>query len=125
PIFSDDAGGVRVIDRNGETRLLSTGWASAWGLAWNPSGNEIWFTASTSGLNRALHAVTLAGKVRDIEATPGMMTLEDISRTGRVLISHGQTRMMMMQSDPHGEHDLSWFDLTRAQDISEDGKLIL
>src|SRR5581483_6009611 len=54
PMFADDAGGVRVIDRNGETRLLSAGWSSAWGLAWNPSGSEVWFTASTSGLNRSL-----------------------------------------------------------------------
>ena len=32
------------------------------GLAWSPSGDEIWFTASTFGPNASLWAVTTAGR---------------------------------------------------------------
>jgi DNA-binding winged helix-turn-helix (wHTH) protein/WD40 repeat protein len=125
-VFGDDGGAVRIVERNGATRILSAGWSSAWGLAWSPSGNEVWFTAAHTGLNRFLHAVTPAGKVREVASTPGMMTLEDVSRTGRVLISHGEERMMMVSSGADGaERDLSWFDLTRAEDVSADGSLIL
>jgi Tol biopolymer transport system component len=114
------------VERDGKTRVLSGGWSSAWGLAWSPSGDEVWFTATRTGLNRSLHAVTMAGKVREVASTPGMMTLEDVSRTGRVLISHGEERMMMVESGDGGvERDLSWFDLTRAEDVSADGSVIL
>jgi Tol biopolymer transport system component len=126
PVYGDDGGGVRIVERDGKTRVLSGGWSSAWGLAWPPSGDEVWFTATRTGLNRSLHAVTMSGKVREVASTPGMMTLEDVSRTGRVLISHGEERMMMVESGVDGvDRDLSWFDLTRAEDVSADGSVIL
>src|SRR5579872_4391792 len=126
PVYADDAGIVRIVERNGTTRVLSDGWSSVWGLAWRPGGSEVWFTAAHTGLNRSLYAVTLSGKLRQIASTPGMMTLEDISRNGRVLISHGEERAMMVESLTGGEErDLSWFDLTRAVDVSDDGNFIL
>ena len=32
------------------------------GVAWSPDGKEIWFTASKSGTDRTLYAITLDGK---------------------------------------------------------------
>ena len=58
---ADDAGTVAVIDLSGKKTTLTTRWASEHGLAWSPSGEEIWFTATEAGANRSLYAVTLAG----------------------------------------------------------------
>ena len=46
PVPGDDGGVVRIVERDGRTRVLSAAWSSAWGLAWSPSGNEVWFTAA-------------------------------------------------------------------------------
>jgi Tol biopolymer transport system component len=78
-VMGDDGGNIAAIDGKGARRTLSTGWASASGLAWAPTGREIWFTAARSGVSRALYAADLAGKVRLIAAFPGTLTLCDIS----------------------------------------------
>ena len=90
PIRSDDAGGVKLIDGQGVSHTLSAGWASVDGLAWAPSGREVWFTAARSGVIRSLYAVSLSGKLRLVASYPGTLTLCDISRSGRVLISREQ-----------------------------------
>src|SRR5260370_41301989 len=53
PLRGDDGGMVKLIDGSGILRELSAGWASVGGLAWSPSGREIWFTAGQTGLRRA------------------------------------------------------------------------
>ncbi|HUO31412.1 MAG TPA: winged helix-turn-helix domain-containing protein [Bryobacteraceae bacterium] len=127
PVMGDDGGNIVMIDAQGAHHTLSTGWASASGLAWAPSNREIWFTAARSGLTRALYAVSLSGKVRLIEAFPGTLTLYDISASGRVLIAREQLHAMMTalcDGELTGK-DLSWFDYSNVEDISADGKVIL
>ncbi len=127
PILGDDGGNIMVTDVHGARRVLSTGWASADGLAWSPGGREIWFTAARSGLTRALYAVGLSGKLRLIAAFPGTLTLFDISASGRVLIAREQVHAMMtalVGGDPK-EKNLSWFDYSNVEDISADGRVIL
>jgi len=126
-VMGDDAGNIAFIDGKGARHTLSTGWASADGLAWAPSGREIWFTAARTGVSRALYAASLSGKVRLIAAFPGILTLHDISASGRVLISREQLRSMMtelVEGIPK-EQDLSWFDYTTAEGISADGRVVL
>jgi DNA-binding winged helix-turn-helix (wHTH) protein/Tol biopolymer transport system component len=127
PVLGDDGGNIEIIDSHGLRRSLSAGWASADGLAWAPSGREVWFTAARTGLTRALYAVTVSGKLRLIAASPGTLTLFDIAPSGRVLVARQQIHAMMTevsQSDPQGR-DLSWFDYSNVMDISADGKVIL
>src|SRR4029077_2884137 len=38
----DDRGEVVAVDRAGKQKMLSTGWESLEGLAWAPSGKEVW-----------------------------------------------------------------------------------
>src|SRR5438309_3205583 len=60
---------IRFVDRNGKQRVISSGWADATGLAWNPLSGEIWFTAREAGGKSGgllLHAVSLAGKHREV-----------------------------------------------------------
>lgn len=132
PLRGDDGGLVRLIDVRGTARDLSTGWASVGGLAWSPSGHEIWFTAGQTGVRRAIYAVSLNGAVRRIASVPGTLTLFDISKKGRVLLGIDRSRLMMAGSfaDKSGEaksvdRDISWFDWSHAADMSADGKLLL
>jgi eukaryotic-like serine/threonine-protein kinase len=127
PVRGDDGGMVRWVDLHGVTRDLTGWWASAVGLAWSPSGREVWFTASQSGVRRALYAVTVSGALRQIAVMPGALMLFDISRSGRVLLSLDRERMMI-QASLNGqpkESDATWFDWSHAQDISPDGKWML
>jgi Tol biopolymer transport system component len=126
-VMGDDAGNIVYLDGKGAHHILSAGWASAEGLAWAPSGREVWFTAARSGVSRALYAASLSGKVRLIASFPGILTLHDISASGRVLISREQLRAMMtalVEGAPK-ERDLSWFDYTTSEGISADGRVVL
>jgi DNA-binding winged helix-turn-helix (wHTH) protein/Tol biopolymer transport system component len=127
PVMGDDGGNVMAIDAKGARRTSSAGWASASGLAWAPTGREVWFTAARSGMTRALYAADLSGKVRLIAAFPGTLTLCDISASGRVLISREQLHAMMtgLVDGAAKEQDLSWFDYTTAEGISADGRVVL
>ncbi|HKF41964.1 MAG TPA: protein kinase, partial [Thermoanaerobaculia bacterium] len=42
----DDAGFVAVVDLAGKKQVLTTRFTTGRGLAWSPSGEEIWFTAA-------------------------------------------------------------------------------
>ena len=64
PTEGDDAGSLAIVDLKGNKKVLSGLWETTQGLAWSPDGNEIWFTASKTGTDRALYAVTLDGKER-------------------------------------------------------------
>lgn len=127
PYRGDDAGMVRWADTQGNARTLSTYWASSAGLAWSASGKEVWFTASRAGAGRSLHAVTLDGKLRKVAKIPGTLHLHDISRTGRVLVARDNVSMGMTgwQEGDTAERDLSWFDWSRAVDVTPDGGLLL
>jgi len=126
PFARDDAGAVAIVNRSGEKKTLSGNFISAQGLAWQPAGNEVWFTATTSGSSRELRAVTVSGKERLIYLGTGTLTIHDIFKDGRVLFSRDDMRAGMAGRGPgeDKEHDLSWHDWTVPHDISDDGKLI-
>src|ERR1700689_677670 len=64
PPNTDDRGDVILVDRAGQVKILSTGWESLEGLAWAPSGKEVWFSAAASGEQYCIHAVSLSAKER-------------------------------------------------------------
>ena len=127
PLFGDDRGSVAIIDRAGKKRTLSDGWESAQGLAWSSSGEEIWFTATESGSNRALHAVTLSGRRRLIASMVGALTLQDIAKDGRALVDHSNQRtgLLGLSAGETKERDLSGLDWSRQPILSEDGKTLV
>jgi DNA-binding winged helix-turn-helix (wHTH) protein len=127
PVRDDDAGHVRLVDRKGNTRVLTDDWSSVEGLAWSPSGKEVWFTASRNGGARVLYAVSETAKLRQISNTPSDVRLLDISSTGLVLIAVDDTRMTLRGAPGLGraESDLSKLDFSHVDDISSDGNLVL
>jgi hypothetical protein len=93
PVLRDDGGSVAVVDRSGKKITLSPFYATAQGLAWRPDGSEIWYTAAEGGFNRAVHALNLSGKSRLVGRVPGISTVRDISKDGRVLMTNESSRL--------------------------------
>lgn len=127
PARGDDGGSVALVDRAGKRRNLSESFETAQGLAWAPGGDEVWFTAAKTGGNRALHAVTLGGRQRLLARVPGVLTLDDISSTGRVLVTRDTNRYEVLgrSAGEQKERDLSWLDWSLPGDIAADGKTFL
>jgi Tol biopolymer transport system component/predicted Ser/Thr protein kinase len=127
PLRGDDGGTISVIDLSGKKSDLTERWASAFGLAWSPSGDEIWFTATATGFSRSLRGVSLSGKLRELLSAPGTLTLHDVGAGGRALISRDAMRSGAVGLAPgeNKERDLSWQDWTVPFAITEDGKLML
>ncbi len=127
PVWTDDGGALAVVDRLGQVRTLVTGLMSAQGIAWSPRGDEVWFTATDSGADRSLRAVSLSGRQRVIHIAPTTLTLHDIAPGGRVLFVRETWRVGILALAP-GEskpRDLSWLDYSLVRDISADGRTVL
>ena len=128
PRQGSDDGRVAVIDRAGRKRVLTKSWWGTRGLAWAPSGKEIWFTALDLGdTRRVLYAVTLSGKLREVHRSIGNLTLYDIAPDGRALVAREDDRSGILGAGPgeKTERDLSWLDQSHAVDMSDDGNLLL
>jgi Tol biopolymer transport system component/predicted Ser/Thr protein kinase len=123
----DDGGSVAVVDLAGNKKKLTRDWYGTGGLAWSPSGEEVWFTASELGVDHYLSAVSLAGKERLVARIPGTLVIFDIWRDGRVLLARvGRRReVMALQEGAAKERDLSWLDYSYPADLSPDGKIVL
>ena len=127
PLRGDDRGSVADIDLQGKKTILSTGWESEEGLAWLPTGKEVWFTAAKAGNVRQLYAVSLDGKQRIVARVPGGMTLQDIFPDGRALLTRDNQRADIMGRGPDAkeERNLSWLDASVPWDLSADGRTLL
>jgi Tol biopolymer transport system component len=127
PVNGDDGGAVALVDVAGKKTTLTPVFASASGLAWSPDGSEIWFTAAEVGGNRALRAVTPSGHPRVLLQGTGALTLQDVSRDARVLMTHALSRIGLVALGPGDpkERDLSWFDWSLLADLSDDGRTVL
>jgi len=127
PVQGDDSGSLALVDLAGNKRSLSGEWFTIQGLAWSPDGKEIWFTASKSGVDRTLYAVSMDGKERMVLRLPGAVMIFDIFKDGRVLLMRASWRreLIGMTADDGKQHDLSWLDYTYPADLSGDGKTLL
>ncbi len=132
PIPGDDGGAVVVVDLAGNKKVLAADWYTEQGLAWSADGKEVWFTASKSGIDRTLYAVTLDGKLRLVTRMPGTLMLLDIWKDGRVLLTRASWRRELIglfagegKNGEALEKDLSWFDYSYPGDLAPDGKTLL
>ena len=123
----DDRGDVMLVGLAGEApRVLSAGWISLTGLAWGPSGEEVWFTATGESGSRTLRAVSREGRAREVYRMPGNLTLHDVSRAGLILLAHDTMRIGASVSPQEGgERDVSWLEQTLLTDLSPDGRTLL
>jgi serine/threonine protein kinase/Tol biopolymer transport system component len=138
----DSGGSVVVVDANGKKTELSTGWTGLQGLAWNPRGDEVWFSGTRTNGDLRIYAVTLRGQLRDVLGGDRSLILRDIARDGRLLVASTAWRLELhaLQTPPSGQtprsgqtsgqteerdRDLTWLELSVLDDVSPDGKQVL
>jgi Tol biopolymer transport system component len=124
---ADGKGYVVILNpQKGSTRT-SRLYSSLSGLAWSRNGKEVWFTATEKGLARSLRAIDLSGSERLLYLAPAQMTLQDISKTGDVLITRDFSYSSVFVNRPqekNGATEMPYFDWSVLGDISNDGKWI-
>jgi len=87
PILGDDRGFVSLVDTSRACRRLTKDWLSEFGIAWSPSGKEVWFSAATKESPQELRAVTRSGKQRVVLSTVSDVLLHDVGKNGAVLLT--------------------------------------
>ena len=122
---------IVMLDRSGHKTTLSPGWGDITSLAWSPSGNEVWFTASrlpNDTVPWTLRALSLDGKDRVIFSSAGTaLAILDVFRDGRALVATNVARMGCSCSRP-GEiqpREVSWLDGSAPEALSTDGDWVL
>lgn len=122
-----DAGQVLVLDGSGKQLTHSQMYVSLEGIAWPPSGEEVWLAGTTdAGWADAIYALRMNGQERIVLRLPGMLRLHDISRDGAVLLSKDLWRsdIMFRGGNEKSERNLSWLDYAQLRDITDDGKMV-
>ncbi|PYQ63950.1 MAG: hypothetical protein DMF53_08775 [Acidobacteria bacterium] len=115
-----------VLDREGRRKLTMPlqGWPL--GLAWLPSGEEVWF-ATFDANGSSLGAVRMTGERRTLLHLAGTVSLLDVAAGGRALLALNTLGHEIAGLTPGEtrERGLSWFDFAVAKDLSNDGRRIL
>ena len=122
-----DAGRLFVLDANGKQITHSQMYVSLEGVAWPPSGEEVWLAGTTdAGWADAIYALRMNGQERIVLRLPGMVRLHDISRDGAALLSKDLWRsdIMYRGGSDKSERSLSWLDYAQLRDITDDGKMV-
>ena len=117
---------ISVVDRQHKKRVLSQKMPSIEGLAWAPSGSEIWFAAQAPDSSWGVYGVSLSGQQRLLLRLTGPAHLCDVSRDGRVLLALENRETGIRYLAKSGvERDLSWLDGSVLGDLSGDGSEML
>jgi Tol biopolymer transport system component len=121
----DDRGNAVILRTNGEKVSVSPLYESLQGLAWTPSGDEVWFSSPLE--SGAVHALSLSGKSREVLSVPGRLFLHDIAANGQLLAEQGIFHLGSVVYSDSGAtvNDLSWLDYGYMRAISDDGQMIL
>jgi eukaryotic-like serine/threonine-protein kinase len=113
-----------VVDRRAKVRGLPSlsGRGGATGLAWTPSGKEVWVSTTN-----AIWASRLSGDWRLVYQGVYEMRLEDISRAGTVLVDAQDSRRDLILAPAGGQHEeqLSYSDRTDLSALSDDGRQVV
>jgi Tol biopolymer transport system component len=127
PYHWDDRGAVIVVDRAGKRTFLSGDYSGEEGLSWSQTGDEVLFTASTVGMDQSLYGIDLSGHRRVALSSAGGLTMHDVSRTGRWLVTRDDLRFEISVLPPgaSAERDLSWLYASLGPFLSRDGSMLL
>ncbi|HEU5218905.1 MAG TPA: protein kinase [Gemmatimonadales bacterium] len=130
PAKWDDRGSVVIIDRTGRVIARSGTYWSVEGLAWQGDGSQVLFSGSegTSGSYTALtvYSMDRRGRVRLGLSSAGGITLQDVARSGRWLVTRDDQpyRLFVGTIGSTDERELGWQDVSVSPQLSRDGKLL-
>jgi Tol biopolymer transport system component len=129
PVYSDDAGSVASVDKDGHRTTLSDGWTSVHGIAWSRDGSEIWFGATKGATvnQEGVFAVTPGGRLRTVIAGPTRYKVLDLAPDGRVLLGRDRDDRVVeaLMAGSATTVDLSVRDSSLATWIADDGRRAL
>ncbi len=122
-----NGGSISVVDLFGSARKLTDGWDGLGWVRWSPDEKEVWFRGVKVKVGAGIYAVDLAGKVRSVFETPTAVTINDITKNGRAVLSNHTWRSDIFWSRPglEREQEASWLDWSLPLDLSNDGKTLL
>jgi Tol biopolymer transport system component len=125
PTYGSD-GSIAVVDLRGRKRSLTRSFNDVAGLAWSPTGREIWFTASDNNL-APIYAVTLSGEMRMVAQMPGGLRLLDIAHDGRLLLTRNEARLgaHFLGAAESRSRELTLLNWTSGPIVSSDGERVL
>ena len=118
---------LNIIGASRPRQILSRGWRAVGGMAWSPSGKEIWFSGQRTGIDPAIYAVDLSGRERMLTQVTGWGIIMDVASDGRALVSNVDSRIGIRCLAPgaNEERDLAWLDASNVYDLASDGKVLL
>jgi Tol biopolymer transport system component len=121
----DNVSRVATVDREGNVVRLGPATDSE-GLAWSPSGDEIWFAGGLDEkMARGIYAVGLDGEVRKVYQQAADLLLFDVLADGRALVGSSFQRREVRVGAGGEERDLSWLDWSLSTFLSRDGRKVL
>jgi Tol biopolymer transport system component len=128
PVLGDNVGSVAVVNQEGKRKTISPEeWPTSWGeegLAWSPTGKEVWYTNQNG-----LWASDLSGRTRSLLQMAGSgLFLRDMAPDGSLLLyqfAGGASMILLSWKPSRVQRDLTWLDNSIVNDITHDGKLVL
>jgi eukaryotic-like serine/threonine-protein kinase len=129
PVAGDNSGGIVTVNRRGSMGARAMGFANMGGLAWSPTGNEVWFAANRPGrvINQQVRALSLSGRQRVIAELLQHFVVFDVSRTGQTLVGDESsgTEVRARARGATEEVELPAADYSFLSDLSDDGRFVL
>ena len=129
PVYGDDRGYLDIVDAAGNVKRLTVESQGEEGVAWSTDGREVWYAAAPpeSAMERAVFAVTPAGKSRVVSHFPGYDVVWDIAPDGRLLMSDESIDAVQMVASPANspERNVSALGYATYGALSADGKSIV
>jgi hypothetical protein len=128
PARFDDRGVAVIVDRTGRTVARSPDYWGVEGIAWQRDGSGILYSA-TGGSQSILfqvHALSRSGRIRLVLSGAGSMTTQDVSRTGRLLVTEDQKPAGIVGRGPgaSNESNLGVRDFSTFVFLSRDGRYL-
>ena len=127
PASKDDRGVVLLLDRDGKQKVISPEWEALEGMAWQPSGKEVWYSAAESGEQYCIRASTLEGRDRVVYCGTSGTRLHDIASSGRALVSTQQTNssVAIVEHGSKEQRDFNTLSFTSGQKLTPDGAAVI
>ncbi len=130
PAKFDDRGSAIIADRTGRTLAKSVDFQGTEGVAWWPDGKGIFYSAAGGGgtgvVSFALRELDRSGRNGWALSGPGDLTVQDVSREGRVLLTDDRQIERVVGRGPGAaeETDMGVRNWSQRPVLSGDGRYL-
>ena len=124
-VDGDDLGSVSILERDGRVERLSPQLDYSQGLAWSPSGEEVWATSYRVEEGALLQAFSPSRPARVLLRVPSTVRILDAAPDGRILMTYDDTHVELegRLAGDTAMRSYSWWRASFVTGISHDGAL--